>query len=242
MDGAGRRLPKRTAIPLLRRADLILPLHPARRPKTTPVRQRPSRISRSAPHRWCLISLITPRSARNAPQISIESREDDPFIPIDGQYATGLVIPDHVKEYWKTHTPTRKYRSRRNLPTALDWSTYDSPVRNQGSCGSCWAFAATALIENLVNQANLSVENNFAEQVLVSCLYGMMAAMGAGTGPLSTMIHQEGIPPESCYPYSGPAMGPATGNVRRRTSQGQNFIIYARKRYCGGKRVLMWMT
>jgi C1A family cysteine protease len=142
-----------------------------------------------------------PRSARNAPQISIESREDDPFIPIDGQYATGLVIPDHVKEYWKTHTPTRKYRSRRNLPTALDWSTYDSPVRNQGSCGSCWAFAATALIENLVHQANLSVENNFAEQVLVSCLLND-GCDGGWYWNAFNYIHQEGIPPESCYPYT----------------------------------------
>ncbi|MDM8550703.1 C1 family peptidase [Desulfobacterales bacterium HSG2] len=126
----------------------------------------------------------------------------DVSLPTDGEHATGLIIPDHVRKHWKTHTPTRKYRSRQNLPASKDWSVYDSPVKNQGYCGSCWAFATVAMMENLANQANLSVSKDFAEQVLVSCVYtGRGGCSGGWYWDALSYIRQNGLPPENCYPY-----------------------------------------
>jgi len=37
-----------------------------------------------------------------------------------------------------------------NRLQAQDWSGTMNPIRNQGSCGSCWAFAAVAVHEKQV--------------------------------------------------------------------------------------------
>ncbi len=61
-------------------------------------------------------------------------------------------------------TPTR------DLPVAYDWRDYDGvpPIRNQASCGSCWAFAAIGAFESaLMIQQDVAID--LSEQWLVSC-------------------------------------------------------------------------
>jgi C1A family cysteine protease len=61
------------------------------------------------------------------------------------------------------------------LPASFDWRNnggdWTTPVKNQASCGSCWAFASTGTFESfwerLNNDPNLNPD--FAEQYLVSC-------------------------------------------------------------------------
>lgn len=108
-------------------------------------------------------------------------------------HALGLVIPEEVKAYWRTRQPKLEYEVQ-GFAAAIDWSVDDSPVKNQGSCGSCWAFSAVGLIENL------SVENDLAEQVLVSCISGNDCG-GGWHGYALEYIHDEGVPDEGCYPY-----------------------------------------
>ena len=62
-------------------------------------------------------------------------------------------------------------------PATLDWRnvggvSYVTPVKNQGSCGSCWAFAVTAAAESQVMIATSGLPINLAEQILVSCPVG----------------------------------------------------------------------
>lgn len=54
--------------------------------------------------------------------------------------------------------------------TGVDWRTAGvlNAVKNQGQCGSCWAFGAVAVIESHYKQKSGSLKN-LAEQQLVDC-------------------------------------------------------------------------
>ena len=66
--------------------------------------------------------------------------------------------------------PIVQYFNTRELPDDLDWRTRGviNPIRDQGMCGSCWAFAATSVLE-----AAYAIENGklikFSEQQLLDC-------------------------------------------------------------------------
>lgn len=81
-----------------------------------------------------------------------------------------------------------------------NWIT---PVTNQGSCGSCWAFAATGATEAMVNVFfNQQLNLNLAEQDVLSC----SGAGDCGGGyPSSALnyISSTGVVDEAAFPYSG---------------------------------------
>ncbi len=57
-------------------------------------------------------------------------------------------------------------------PTSFDWRTYNvvTPPKNQGSCGSCWAFAATGFLESELIRRRLADKTvDLAEQYLMQC-------------------------------------------------------------------------
>jgi C1A family cysteine protease len=108
-------------------------------------------------------------------------------------HALGLVIPEEVKVYWTTHQPDLKYETEA-FAASIDWSNNDSPVKNQGNCGSCWAFSAIGLIENLCE------ENDLSEQALVSCIPDNDCG-GGWHGYALEYINIEGTPDEACFPY-----------------------------------------
>lgn len=68
------------------------------------------------------------------------------------------------------------YASGLIQPPAFNWcgptsDTFDrcTPVKFQGGCGSCWAFATTAVVENLIYLDNPSTVPDLSEQYLISC-------------------------------------------------------------------------
>lgn len=94
--------------------------------------------------------------------------------------------------------------------TDIDWSTLGkvTPVRNQGNCGSCWAFSAIGAVESEVMiKRGLSTGPNLSEQQLVSCTrvspYDNYGCNGGWMVPaFKFMMTTAGIATEAKYPYT----------------------------------------
>lgn len=78
----------------------------------------------------------------------------------------GLVAPDN----WQAGATFDPCVSKGDLPARFDWrdSSGVTPIRNQGGCGGCWAFATVGALEcNIKIKDGVSV--NLSEQFLISC-------------------------------------------------------------------------
>ncbi len=98
-----------------------------------------------------------------------------------------------------------------------DWTT---PARHQGSCGSCWAFAALAALEGVIkiNENLPDLNPDLSEQYVLSCIDECGSCRGGSSvAALRNLINTSavgnycnGIIPESCFPYEEDDSVPCT--------------------------------
>jgi C1A family cysteine protease len=105
----------------------------------------------------------------------------------------------------KSNTPAPRYNIEENieLPTSLDWRTQGAvtPVKDQGQCGSCWAFSATEGVESgwFMSKKQLPV---LSPQQVVSCDDNDDGCNGGDLPTAFAYIKSAGQESESKYPYT----------------------------------------
>nr|KAF6290468.1 cathepsin S [Myotis myotis] len=132
-----------------------------------------------------------------------------------------------VPSQWQRNV-TFKSNPNKKLPDSMDWRDKGcvTEVKNQGSCGSCWAFSAVGALEAQLKLktgklVSLSVQN------LVDCSTGKYSNKGCNGGFMTEafqyIIDNNGIDSEASYPYK--AMdGKCQYDVKNRAATCSNLV------------------
>lgn len=114
-----------------------------------------------------------------------------------------LTLTDRVFE-----VPNIQHFNNENIPTSYDWREQGAvtPVKNQGGCGSCYAFSSTGALEGLhyINNGQLL---SFSEQQIIDCSwkYKNNGCHGGFMDNVFDFVKDNGITTEQSYPYQGRA-------------------------------------
>jgi len=92
------------------------------------------------------------------------------------------------------------------VPDSVDWRTKGAvtPVKNQGQCGSCWAFSSTGSMEGRYQIAGNTL-TSFSEQQFVDCStkQGNQGCNGGLMDQAFTYAESTKIETEADYAYTG---------------------------------------
>jgi len=116
------------------------------------------------------------------------------------QYLSSLVVPEGDNRADVVVLPDP------SAPNDIDWRSKGAvtPVKNQGQCGSCWAFSATGAIEGWAVAKGGKSLPSLSEQMFVDCTRSVGNQGCNGGWPDKTIgwAASHGVTTESAYPYT----------------------------------------
>jgi hypothetical protein len=122
----------------------------------------------------------------------------------------GLVVPPERARMSPDagHLP---YPLRQDLPSYFDWRNLNgvTPVKNQGSCGSCWDFAGVGALEAVI-KIHGGVELDLSEQQALSCVTPGFGCDGGWANWAWEHFRARGAVSEVCMPYTASHDTPCT--------------------------------
>ena len=161
-------------------------------------------------------------SAQNIEKLREELKDQGATFTVGPNLATerddnelcGLVPPKN----WWVGAPFKDIRPRLTLPSSWNWCDQGgcTPIKNQGSCGSCWAFGTVGPLESNILIKD-GMEEDLSEQYLVSCNTDYWGCTGGWWAhdyhkwKYSPPETEAGAVPESEFPYvayEAPCGGP----------------------------------
>jgi len=109
--------------------------------------------------------------------------------------------PQEVRAIFDTLKP-RQDDLQRTYPDYWDWREMGgvTGVRNQGSCGSCWDFAAVGATEGNL-RINEGIALDLSEQQALDCNEGGSSCSGGWQGDAYNVFTDPGAVSEECMPY-----------------------------------------
>ncbi len=113
----------------------------------------------------------------------------------------GAVMPDDVRRHF-AHLDSLPPPALLNTQAVFDWRLINgvTPVKNQGGCGSCWAFAATGAFESSIKIVN-GIEYDLSEQQVLSCNAESSGCGGGWMNSAYNLFRDFGAVGEICMPY-----------------------------------------
>ena len=91
--------------------------------------------------------------------------------------------------------------ANRNVSSAVDWRSILSPVKNQGACGSCWAYSTTAAVE-AVTAIMTGERLVLSEQELTDCNWQSSHCDGGNIEEGYKWVVANGLGSIEDYPYN----------------------------------------
>ena len=146
------------------------------------------------------LDFIRSENARNENTFTVGINKFADWTPAEYKRLLGYKPHGGAKNY-----PVAEFDANVSLPTSVDWRNEGAvnPVKDQGQCGSCWAFSAVSGVESGYKIKGGTLFSLSEQQLVDCCNYGgSMGCNGGDEDSALDYVRDKGLMTEKDYPYT----------------------------------------